>query len=861
MTKLSLTACSRSWNCLSFNDDQTSQILGPETGKPLRELISDPNDLRELQEMVARLQQATSRGKRNAFETLNLVFKASSIDAACTADRTPLEGMAFASPIRSIHTCGTTELSCFAQISLISDDGHTFQIEALEYSRTHRENLLRQQFGSWLLEDHLDQAVIATDMNGTICFWNRFASKLYQWEPEEAIGGNVMNIIASKLTQQQGVDIMEKLAVGEHWSGEFVCSKKDGTQFMAHVTDTPIQDASGSLKFIVGISFDFSEQRDLMDRMANLNTELEREVEIRTRELMEGQDKLKIVGTMLEQNNVGVLITERDCKILWLNNACKKLLRLRDDEDYQGEMSWALPITPEEDKTFVQQFLLSSLETSSYVCSTLVVSADRRYEGEEPLFLELGVQMVLESDKVVISMRDLTAERAAEKAVIAAANAAASSKSKTQLVQMLSHELRTPLQGIMGTTSTTLVDMTPEDGEMYESLSSILASSRLLLTLINNILDLGKIESSKLEEVELSPVAAAKCVRDSVQFCMPFAKVNDVTFLLEGDVGDLRVHANRLRLEQVLVNLFSNAIKYSPSGSNIFVSVSVVSVEAVIEEASNAPASTVKSKSKAVTEACVSSTNECFVLRIRDCGKGVPEAQFPLLFGHFVQLDNAKEYDRQYENGGKLAGQSSGSGLGLNLVTQFMARMKGHIWCNNATEGGAVFSISLPVIHETQSHDTTQSAPVRMAEQDRAKSDRGFSQDDASFFRVLLLDDSLINLKVLERMISRLGVKHLKRFDNGFDALHYIQEDCPRDELPNLIFSDIQMPEMDGYEFMTQYRSLMLPAAKCIACSADWTSEAEHLCSKAGFDGMLRKPIDLNDLRDFMARTADEMGR
>lgn len=342
MTKLELIVDTFTLDCLSL-DETTRDILGAEVGANLSTLLADEHDFQTLKEHVEKLQH-------ESFVTFNLVFVAPNVPL--TADRSPLSAI-FRSPIRSIHICGEQHIACFVQIES-TPDMEAFHLTALEYSRSHRESLIQQEFGSWLLEEHVEQAVIATDAVGTVVFWNRFASSLYQWTREEALSRNIMMLTPSEMTQEQGMEIMGRLAAGEHWKGFFGVKRKDGTSFMAHVTDTPILDNDGTLRFIVGVSADYTQMHDLMEELRTLNADLEKEVVIRT-------DKL--------------------------------------------------------------------------------------------------VQAQLEAEK-----------------------AAAASRSKTEMMQMLSHEFRTPLQGIMGVASTMLIDL--EEGMIYDCLSTILASSRLLLTLM-----------------------------------------------------------------------------------------------------------------------------------------------------------------------------------------------------------------------------------------------------------------------------------------------------------------------------------------------------------------------------------------
>ena len=188
------------------------------------------------------------------------------------------------------------------------------------------------------------------------------------------------------------------------------------------------------------------------------------------------------------------------------------------------------------------------------------------------------------------------------------------------------------------------------------------------------------------------------------------------------------------------------------------------------------------------------------------------------------------EKDRNYgsQGSGKIVGQSSGSGLGLNLVMKFVSRMDGHIWVKNCDHGGgAVFSFCFPRGDESFCDEDSS-----RGDSSRHLQALDLSKEDASAFRVLVVDDSVINQKVLKRMLVRLGVKEIHLASDGRKALEYLKENESRVELPNVILSDLNMPNMDGYELISHIRQMdqyELPP-KAMACSADWTRETEERC-------------------------------
>jgi len=134
---------------------------------------------------------------------------------------------------------------------------------------------------------------------------------------------------------------------------------------------------------------------------------------------------------------------------------------------------------------------------------------------------------------------------------------------------------------------------------------------------------------------------------------------------------------------------------------------------------------------------------------------------------------------------------------------------------------------------------------------------------DAESFRVLLVDDSMINLKVLGRMMTRLGIKDFRTCLNGCEAMETLKSIKDPEAFPNLILSDLHMPEMDGYELIRHIREhdWFGEDITVVVCSADWTKETEQSCRSSGFDHALRKPISFSELNKFLAFIAAGMAK
>ena len=246
-------------------------------------------------------------------------------------------------------------------------------------------------------------------------------------------------------------------------------------------------------------------------------------------------------------------------------------------------------------------------------------------------------------------------------------------------------------------------------------------------------------------------------------------------------------------------------------------------------EAQNAGASDLKFIDSNLVDWSKYSDQVVTVVSVQDHGRGIPTGEWGSLFGEFVQLKLSQEIDRKYANSGaKAVGQTSGSGLGLSLVLKFVTRMNGHIWATNSSAGGAIFSFCFPEGEEVKVHQLDD------VSQHSSRRELALAREDIDWLQVMVVDDSskcqsttfllsgnasflpfyffflVINLKVLKRMLSRLGVKSVQTFSDGSLALDYLKAINDPKSLPNLILSDLQMPIMTGFELMGHLREITL---------------------------------------------------
>jgi len=399
------------------------------------------------------------------------------------------------------------------------------------------------------------------------------------------------------------------------------------------------------------------------------------------------------------------------------------------------------------------------------------------------------------------------------------------------------------------------------DTILAESLKLIMASSGLLLNLINNLLDVKKVNSEMMDSFPMSSVIARSAIKDTIDFCQPLASISGVSVVTDygnGRKNDFMVVSNALRLQQVLINLVSNAIKYTEEESQICIRIRptiMTDVEYMIDHA--LASSRDDNSNDGVSKKDLSLSNHsvlCF--SISDCGPGIAPHQADRLFRRFARLDNKPT---RALGGGNKVGQPSGTGLGLNLCQLFLHRMNGEIWATNNSNGiGSTFSFFLPLaIDNNPNIDSRITAPVEMSN-NRCRSFEDLSLT-TSQLRILLVDDVLINRKVIGRMVKLIGIVDIVTVDSGENALIELFKNGPYD----LVISDLQMPGMSGTELceaiMADTNGCLSRKPVVVGLTADTSVKVAENCSVAGMSAVMYKPISVIEMRDFFGTTVGRL--
>ncbi len=371
-----------------------------------------------------------------------------------------------------------------------------------------------------------------------------------------------------------------------------------------------------------------------------------------------------------------------------------------------------------------------------------------------------------------------------------AANAA-----KTAFLSRMSHELRTPLNAVLGFAQLLALDpLTPDQTEEVEY---IRRGGRLLLDLVNEVLDISGIEAGRLS-VSMGVVDARAVVAEVVEFVQPLAGGCEVSVTtVDPDGPPLHVQADQQRIEQVLINLLTNGVKYNHPGGSVQVQ-------------------------------CRARDSGEVAFDVTDTGPGLPAELVPRLFVPFDRL-------------GAEATGVEGTGLGLALADGLARAMGGRIEVITAPGAGSTFTLVLAEsTAEDGSAEDVQREPVVPVE--------GEGQ------RVLLVEDNPTNAALMSRVVARRPGCRLEVARDGAQAL----ADARR-EAPVLVFLDLHLPDMDGEQVLRELRGMPSCAeVPVVVVTADASPKVRKKMAELGSNGFLTKPVDLDDVLGWIDRALGE---
>lgn len=633
--------------------------------------------------------------------------------------------------------------------------------------------------------------IIVIDAKGTILTSNPAAECLFGYQTGEIIGDNV-NILTSQtlLSEQNGFlpcDINTGAARIVGKSCEVVCQRKDGSTFPADwmVSKT----GQESERLFVVIVTDISEQKKLEFDLHEYRDHLEKLVALQTELAIQAVELRAIVQTA-----VNGIITINQHGLIDIFNPAAELMFGYSAAEIVGRNVNIL--MPEPFRSKHDGYLQNYLNTGQ----KKIIGIGREVKGLRkdgsvfPMYLAVGHAVLADKEhRFVAFASDITQYKLAERALFEAKEAAeAAGRAKASFIANMSHEIRTPMHSILGYSEVVLQD-TRLSQETYQHMRTIYGAAKSLLGIINDILDVSKLESGKfvLESVCFN---LPNLLADTLRTVEQKAEEKQLTLAIEYDVRlPNRFMSDPTRLRQVVLNLLGNAIKFTEKGG-----------VSLLVEPGDKP--------------------DFLHFIVRDSGIGMTPEQIATIFEPFAQADVSTT--RHF----------GGTGLGTTISQQIIHLMGGDIWVDSVFGEGSTF------------HFTVRLPPATTIEGCLYEDDSATVEDYFSprLFRILLAEDIEANAALTMLRLGQQG-HNVQWVQNGVLAVEAFKNNTY-----DLILMDVQMPELDGLDATRAIRLLEAKSEKdripILALTASIMREDYDNCLDAGMDGVVAKPTDFNEL-------------
>ena len=613
-------------------------------------------------------------------------------------------------------------------------------------------------------------AIIVMDRAERILAWNPFAEKMLGMDKRELFNKPLQELFTSREWQR-----LSDLAV---WKKEMVAEveaqirNKEQAAIDINMSVSHFKDSGGQRLGSVALILDVSRQK-----MAE-------------RKIRDSENKIRII---FDNSAAAITMTDAQERIMSWNKFTESMLGKTHADLHLKHISSLYP-AEEWDKIRAagirEKGAMHHLETK-VLC-----------RNEEVIDVDLSVTVLKDVNGEVTGsvgiMQDITQQKKVRQELLRAKIMAEEANSaKSMFLANMSHEVRTPMNTIMGMVDLTLDTQLTE--EQRENLTTIKNAADILLSLLNDILDLSRVEAGKiqLEHIELNLENLVKSVCTGLSV-LARKKSLDLVWDVDPRVPGV-VIGDPVRLRQVLVNLINNAIKFAFRGE-IKTRITVVALE---------------------EKSCE------LKFSVSDQGIGISEEKLHSIFEAFSQADASTT--RKF----------GGTGLGLAISRRLVELMGGRIWAESEEYKGSTFSFTAKFMVAVPECVPPAPAPMEGRQQQAAASPR------LEQLRVLLAEDNIVNQKITVRMLEKRGWA-VKAADNGKQVLEYLDA-----EEFDVILMDAQMPLMDGYEATRRIRekeSGTEAHIPIIALTARAMSGDRKRCMLAGMDGYVTKPIDREKL-------------
>jgi PAS domain S-box-containing protein len=656
------------------------------------------------------------------------------------------------------------------------------------------ENLLREKDELYrTVVESLFEGLIITDTSDRITYVNSQIEKLTGFTRADLIGKVEYEIFHSPALHESIRSRMKSRLDGRSENYELPFMRKDGSTFMAQVNAAPFRNAKGQIIGTVGAITDITARKR--------EEELERLVIAATKSFnsLVITDKLgfiewtnegftKLTGYTLEDvkgTRGEILKRSQEIGLVNQNQLLEELQKRKEPVSYES-----------------RSFTKSGAEFWTITTLTPVLDANQELEKiisiDSDITLRKKMEEQLKLANKIAENSLIKGNRALSELTLAKKTLEETMRTKEQFLAHISHEIRTPMNGILGLTNILL--RTELSSEQREYLSAIKSSGDTLMVVINDILDLSKIEAGKMTFEEI-PFKVSSIINPIFDLFTP--KIREKNIRLIKNISN-KVPAvllgDPVRLNQIVMNLVSNAVKFTSQG---YVE---VLVDVVAESHDSARLS----------------------IKVKDTGPGIPKSQLHTLFVDFTQA--SADITRKY----------GGTGLGLSIAKRLVELLGGSVAVESTENEGSIFTITLDF--RKPDFIVNLEDPVHSLTEKEQRTLQGVN--------VLLVEDNPVNQLLAEKLLSDWGC-NISIADNGKIAIEKLSE-----KSYDIVLMDIKMPEMDGYEATRYIRQKMsekvrnVPIIALTAHAALWEAEK---CTDAGMNGYISKPFKIKDLYRMIA--------